>query len=178
MVLGKLPVPGRPTLWMTVRQGPIVLASRCGWVSFGNFTLILLTILSLFLPLVQGDGPMYTEILPQRAVKPKTTNQPTKHRSDGCLLSKADLAPCAYFLFARLPMNLFSIYSAFTGVSTAIEDCCLAVFVGNLANGLWRISLQIFKSIITLHRKQLLRRYKIGNENLMETGSFTTTAAL
>ena len=26
MVLGKLPVPGRPTLWMIVGQGPIALA--------------------------------------------------------------------------------------------------------------------------------------------------------
>ena len=26
MVLGKLPVPGRPTTWMIVGQGPIVLA--------------------------------------------------------------------------------------------------------------------------------------------------------
>ena len=25
MVLGKLPVPGRPTIWMMVGQGPIVL---------------------------------------------------------------------------------------------------------------------------------------------------------
>ena len=26
MVLGKLPVPGRPTIWMIVGQGPIMLA--------------------------------------------------------------------------------------------------------------------------------------------------------
>ena len=26
MVLGKLPVPGRPTIWMLVGQGPIALA--------------------------------------------------------------------------------------------------------------------------------------------------------
>ena len=26
MVLGKLPVPGRPTLWIIVRQGPTALA--------------------------------------------------------------------------------------------------------------------------------------------------------
>ena len=26
MVLGKLPVPGRPTMWMTVGQGPTALA--------------------------------------------------------------------------------------------------------------------------------------------------------
>ena len=30
MVLGKLPVPGRPTIWMTVGQEPIVLAVGAG----------------------------------------------------------------------------------------------------------------------------------------------------
>ena len=30
MVLGKLPVPGRPTIFMTVGQGPIVLAVGAG----------------------------------------------------------------------------------------------------------------------------------------------------
>ena len=30
MVLGKLPVPGRPTLWITVRQGPTVLTVGAG----------------------------------------------------------------------------------------------------------------------------------------------------
>ena len=34
MVLGKLPVQGRPTLWMIVGQGPIALAvgSGGGWI--------------------------------------------------------------------------------------------------------------------------------------------------
>ena len=31
MVLGKFPVPGRPTIWMTVGQGPVVLAVRRDW---------------------------------------------------------------------------------------------------------------------------------------------------
>ena len=30
MVLGKLPVPGRPTIWMIVGQGPIALAGDAG----------------------------------------------------------------------------------------------------------------------------------------------------
>ena len=37
MVLGKLPVSVRPTIWMTVRQGPIVLAIGAGqgcWTFF------------------------------------------------------------------------------------------------------------------------------------------------
>ena len=30
MVLGELPVPGRPTIWMIVGQGPFVLAVGVG----------------------------------------------------------------------------------------------------------------------------------------------------
>ena len=49
MVLGKLPAPGRPTIWMIVGQGPIVLAVGAG----GDYLDILLfSIFSLlFLPL-------------------------------------------------------------------------------------------------------------------------------
>ena len=32
MVLGKLPVPGRPTIWIIVGQGPIALAVDAGGV--------------------------------------------------------------------------------------------------------------------------------------------------
>ena len=37
MVLGKLPVPGRPTIWMIVGQGPIALAVGAGGGLFGHF---------------------------------------------------------------------------------------------------------------------------------------------
>ena len=38
MALGKLPVLGHPTIWITVGQGPTALAvgGRCGW-GFGHF---------------------------------------------------------------------------------------------------------------------------------------------
>ena len=49
VVLGKLPVPGRPTIWITVGQGPTVLAVGAGGVVW---TFLHSTILScLFLPL-------------------------------------------------------------------------------------------------------------------------------
>ena len=49
MVLGKLPVPGRPTIWVTVGQGPTALAVGAGGVIW---TFLLSSILSLlFLPL-------------------------------------------------------------------------------------------------------------------------------
>ena len=40
MVLGKLPVPGRPTIMITVGQGPIALAVGAGGGGLDIFTLI------------------------------------------------------------------------------------------------------------------------------------------
>ena len=37
MVLGKLQVPGRPTIWMIVGRGPIALAVGVGWGLFEHF---------------------------------------------------------------------------------------------------------------------------------------------
>ena len=39
-VLGKLPVPGRPTIWISVGQGPIVLAVGAGGGCLDIFSLI------------------------------------------------------------------------------------------------------------------------------------------
>ena len=49
MVLGKLPVPGRPTIWITVGQGPTALAVGAGGGLFGHFYSHLFSF--LFLPL-------------------------------------------------------------------------------------------------------------------------------
>ena len=49
MVLGKLPVPGHPTIWIIVGQGPTAIAVCAGVVVW---TFLLSSILSfLFLPL-------------------------------------------------------------------------------------------------------------------------------
>ena len=40
MVLGKLPVPGRPTIWTIVGQGPIALAVGAGGGCLDIFTLL------------------------------------------------------------------------------------------------------------------------------------------
>ena len=40
MALGKLPVPGRPTIWMIVGQGPVALAVGAGGGSLDIFTLL------------------------------------------------------------------------------------------------------------------------------------------
>ena len=50
MVLGKLPVPGRPTIWITVGQGPTALAVGAGGGCLDIFSLIYpISILSLSL---------------------------------------------------------------------------------------------------------------------------------
>ena len=54
MVLGKLPVPGRPTVWMIVGQGPIALAVGVGL--FGHFYSPLSFLSSFSLSL--GVGPV------------------------------------------------------------------------------------------------------------------------
>ena len=49
MVLGKLPVPGHPTTWMIVEQGPVALAVGVGG---GCLNILLTSIFTLlFLPL-------------------------------------------------------------------------------------------------------------------------------
>ena len=74
MVLGKLPVPGRPTILITVGQGPAALAVGAGGGCLDIFTLIYP--FSFLSPsLWETARYRLTEILSQRAVKSKTTNQ-------------------------------------------------------------------------------------------------------
>ena len=75
MVLGKLPVPGRPTIWITVGQGPTALAEGTGGGGLAIFTLIY-----PFFPL----SPSLWETARYRLkyclkgpLNPKPTNQPT-----------------------------------------------------------------------------------------------------
>ena len=56
MVLGKLPVPGRPTIWITVGQGLTALTVGAGGGCLDIFTLIY-PFLSTF-SLSLGDGPI------------------------------------------------------------------------------------------------------------------------
>ena len=79
MVLGKLPVPRRPTIWMIVGQGPTALTVGAGWDCLDIFTL-----LYLFSPL----SPSLWETARYRLkhclkglLSPKQpTNQPTTER--------------------------------------------------------------------------------------------------
>ena len=56
MVLGNLPVPGRPTIWITVGQGPSALAVGAGGGFFEHFYSHLSLLFSFSLSL--GDGPI------------------------------------------------------------------------------------------------------------------------
>ena len=74
MVLGKLPVPGRPTIWITVGQGPTALAVGAGGSCLDIFFLIY-----PFFPL----SPSLWETARYRlkyclkgSLNPKSTNQP------------------------------------------------------------------------------------------------------
>ena len=53
-MLGKLPVPGRPTSWIRVGQGSTALAVDAGGGCLDIFTLIY----AFFLFLSLGDGPI------------------------------------------------------------------------------------------------------------------------
>ena len=77
MVLGKLPVPGRPTVWITVGQGPTALAVGAGGGCLDIFSLIY-----PFFPL----SPSLWETARYRLkyclkgpLSPKPTNQPVPH---------------------------------------------------------------------------------------------------
>ena len=63
MVLGKLPVPGRPTKLDLSRTRAYCACSWCGWGLFGHFLLssifsLFFLSLSLSLSLSLGDGPI------------------------------------------------------------------------------------------------------------------------
>ena len=77
MVLG--PVPGRPTIFITVGQGPIALAVGGGG---GGLDILLSSILSPLSPSLLETARYRLK----RAVKPKTTNQPTEPKALGELI--------------------------------------------------------------------------------------------
>ena len=89
MVPGKLAVPGRRTIWIRVGQGPTALSVIAGGVCLDIFTLDY-----PFSPL----SPSFweTEILSQRAVKPKN-NQPIY-----CVRSRCGWGFVWTFLFSSI----------------------------------------------------------------------------
>ena len=74
MVLGKRPVPGRPTIWMIVGQGPIALAIGASRGCLDIFTL--LHPFSSLSPSLR-ETARYRLKYSLRARKPKTTKLPS-----------------------------------------------------------------------------------------------------
>ena len=75
MVLGKLPVPGRPTIWITVGQGPIV--GQSGGQLYGKqlFTWLSLVVslMALHHPTIHtGSCPTVIQIYPVPSHHPTT----------------------------------------------------------------------------------------------------------
>ena len=71
MVLGKLPVPGRPTILITVGQGPIALAEGAG---LGGLDILLSFILSLLSPSLWETARYRLKYCLKGPLNPKTTN--------------------------------------------------------------------------------------------------------
>ena len=75
MVLGNLPVPGRPTIWITVGQGPTALAVGAGGGCLDIFTLIYP--FSPLSPSLWETARYRLKYCLKRPLKPKQpTNQP------------------------------------------------------------------------------------------------------
>ena len=100
MVLGKLPMPGRPTVWITVGQGPTALA-----VGAGGGCLNIFTHIYPFFPL----SPSLWETARYRLkyylkgpLNPKSTNQP---------IQMVDLSFAALFLLQTYFYRITKQYS-------------------------------------------------------------------
>ena len=98
MVLGKLPVPRRPTVWITVGQGPTTLAVGAGGGCLDIFTLIypssplspsLWEMARYRLKYCRLKGPLNPK---------QPTNQPTSHDLKMCILYRGHAWP----LFTRV----------------------------------------------------------------------------
>ena len=76
MVLGKLPVPGRPTIWITVGQGPIALAVGAGGGCLDIFSLVYH--FSFPTPSLWETAQYRLKYCLKGPLSPKTTNQPTR----------------------------------------------------------------------------------------------------
>ena len=76
MVLGKLPVPRRPTIWMTVGQGPTALAVGAGGGCLDIFTLIYPFF--LLSPSLWETARYRLKYCLKGPLNPKPTNQPTE----------------------------------------------------------------------------------------------------
>ena len=76
MVLGKLPVPGCPTIWMTVGQRPIVLAVGAGGLFFD--ICILVYPFSFLSPSLWETARYRLKYCLKGSLNPRKNNQPIR----------------------------------------------------------------------------------------------------
>ena len=93
MVLGKLPVPGRPTIWITEGQGPTALAVGAGGGCLDIFTLIY-----PFSPLSPSLWETARYRLKYRLKGPLNPEQPTNQLQGFITVSKVGGAYKNFFL--------------------------------------------------------------------------------
>ena len=74
MVLGKLPVTGRPTIWIIVEQGPTALAVGAGGGCLDIFTLLYLS--SSLSPSLWETARYRLKYCLKGPLNPKSTDQP------------------------------------------------------------------------------------------------------
>ena len=74
MVLGKLPVPGRPTIWMIIGQGPFALPVGAGGACLDLFSLIYR--FSFLSPSLWETVRYRLKYCLKGPLSPKTTTQP------------------------------------------------------------------------------------------------------
>ena len=103
MVLGKLPVPGRPTIWITVGQGPTALAVDAGGVVW---TFLLSSILSYFplSPSLWETARYRLKYCLKGSLNPKPTNQIRGVSFVDASVSHV-LCLCAWYIAARSPVT-------------------------------------------------------------------------
>ena len=92
MVLGKLPVPGRPTIWIKVGQGLTALAVGAGWGCLDIFTLIYP--FSPLPPSLWETARYRLKYCLKGPLNPKQpTNQPIQYFTNTLPIAEVDVAP-------------------------------------------------------------------------------------
>ena len=116
MVLGKLPVPGRPTIWLIVGQGPTVLAVGAGGGCLDIFTLIYLY--SPLSPSLWETARYRLKYCLKGPLNPKTTNQP--NRTILITVGQGPIAPAVGAGGGGL--DIFTLIYAFSSFSLSLGD--------------------------------------------------------
>ena len=116
MVLGKLPVPGRPTIWITVGQGPTALTVGAGGGCLDIFTLLYPS--SPLSPSLWETGRYRLKYCLKGPLNPnQPTNQPTESRKEVyCAYSRYGWLVRIFFIWS-VPSFLFPCFSIWeTGI--------------------------------------------------------------